>query len=402
MGFARATPAVAVLTLCLVGLAGVSVVAGAPPPKQLCDTCGSDLEGTAGPGTLDVHVDSAGDSRWVERVPLNESAADRYRDDPDPLERAVEDQDRLGHWRHVARDDATNRTIDVEDGTLVVTYAVEDAATSGVGDAWVFDYLYAGGTQDHYALEAERVTLHPPDGHRATNEPPNAALENGTVEWTGTDAGGDGAPTEKTHVTYAPDGSGVAGTLESWATTAVVFGPLVLDHAIPASVVPVAVLGIATVTTRSVGGRLSRRTVGRHVGERGRIALERLCDRLGRPLDGRTLVWFPVGAVLAAGAVVWFALGLSAALFHVPFAVAAALFLPIGYALERGDGWVRYALVAALAPVAAVVAFAPYSSPWVGPVGVGLLYLPAALSAGTVGFALSLVGRRVGTASSIR
>ncbi|MFC6768056.1 hypothetical protein ACFQE6_24575, partial [Natrinema soli] len=83
MCFAR----LAVVALCcsLVGVAGVTAVAGAPPPSQFCGVCGpgiandAEITGATEHGTLDVYVDEAGDSQWVARVPVNASAAERYR-----------------------------------------------------------------------------------------------------------------------------------------------------------------------------------------------------------------------------------------------------------------------------------------------------------------------------------
>ena len=88
-----------VLALCCVGIgaAGVPAVAGAPPPSQLCGVCDpgvandAQIAGATSHGTLDIYIDETGDSRWHARVPVNASAADRYRTDETGLEAAVDD-----------------------------------------------------------------------------------------------------------------------------------------------------------------------------------------------------------------------------------------------------------------------------------------------------------------------
>ncbi|WP_306057229.1 hypothetical protein [Natronococcus wangiae] len=380
--------------IALLGGVVVSPAAGGHPPLSVCGVCGS-LDGATDAGTLDVHVDENGDSRWIARVPVDAAAAETYRTDPDALEAAVDD----GWYRFdVADDDARDVDASVDGRTVRVAYTVPNVASPGVGDARVFDYFYLGGTQHRYDLRADRVTIHLPGDTRAATEPLNADVDDGTVTWTNGDSGGDGDIAQKTYVPYGP--AGVTGTLASWASTAVVFGPLVLEHAALAGIAPVAVLGLATVAAGRLGaGRFGTGAgIGRDVGEGGKAALEYLCGRFDRSLGRRTLVALAAGSMVAVGVAGWLAFDLSLSILLVSFWLAAAAFLPLGYALERGDAWRHFGALATLAPLASVTALAPYYVFGFGPWAAGALFLPWALGAGVVGYSLSLVGRRVAVA----
>lgn len=380
------------LLLGLVVVAASSgLVVGGHPPLSVCGVCGS-VDGATDAGTLDVHVDEHGDSRWVARVPVNDSAAETYRNDPAALEAAVDE----GWYQYdVAFDDARDVEASIDDGLVRVDYAVPNVAESRVGDGWVFDYLYAGGTQHRYDLEADRVTIHVPEGARVTNAPPNARIEDGSVTWTKSDPGENGAGgiTSRTYVTYGS--SGVTGTLGSWSSAAVVFGPLVLSHGVVASLAPIAVVGLATVVTgRLGGGRFGVATgPGRIVGENGRALLSGVCDRFGWRLGRRAVVGFAVGSVALLTLGVWLAFGAPLAALLGPFGLATALFLPLGYALERGDSAWRFGLPATASPLVATTALAPYYGFGIGPIAAWLLFVPLALGAGVLGYALSMVGR---------
>ena len=96
----------------------------------------------------------------------------------------------------------------------------------------------------------------------------------------------------------------------------------------------------------------------------------------------------------------WIAAGPALGVLVGAFGVAAALFLALGSALERGGPARRYGLAAVVAPVAACLAFAPYHVLGFGPLAAELLFLPWALGAGAAGYFLSLVGRRIGANAS--
>ncbi|MFC4544518.1 hypothetical protein ACFO5R_21535 [Halosolutus amylolyticus] len=374
-----------------VPVASAGLAVGAYPPLSVCGVCDS-IDGASDAGTLDVHVDEHGDSHWIARVPVTESAAETYRTNQTALEAAVDE----GWYRYdVAIDDARNVDASIEDGTVRVAYTVADVAESGVDGGWVFDYLYAGGTRYRYDLLADRVTIHAPDGARVTNSPPNARVEDGSVTWTS-----DDGIASKTYVTYGP--SGVSGTLASWGTAGVVYGPLVLSHGLRAGLAPIAIVGLATVAAGRLGG--GRWGVaggaGRTVGDAGRRGLDRVCTRFDRSLDQRTLAGVAVGTAALLCAVSWLAFGLGQAILLGTFGVATAAFLPLGHALERDESAWRFGLLAVAAPLAATIAFAPYYAAGLGPSLAGLLFVPWAIGIGVVGYWLSLVGRRVGGAES--
>ncbi|ELZ00016.1 hypothetical protein [Natrialba asiatica] len=393
----RSALALSFVALCC--LTTVSLVAAAPPPLSICGVCGPDsIDGASGPGTLDIHVDDAGDSRWVARVPVNHTAAETYRTNTTALETAVEDG---WHRYDVAADDARDITpsIEPESRTVRVNYTVPAVASSAVGDGWVLDYFYAGDTSDRYDLVAERVSIHLPEGYAATNSPSSSAAEDGTLTWARDYVADEFATDEfgsRTYVTYGP--TGVAGTLASWGGAAVTFGPLVTAHAVRAGVVPVVVLGFAIGTTRQFGiGRVGMFGARRSISAHGQTAIETGCAALGLSSGRRTLslLAFGAGAVLTVGT--WIAFGFANAVLVGSFVLAAASFLPLGHALERGDTaavW-GYSGLAVLGPLAVATAFAPYGSSLSLLYVVVLLFLPWSLGAGLVGYVLSLIGRRV-------
>ncbi|WP_246999592.1 hypothetical protein [Halosolutus gelatinilyticus] len=369
----------------LVVLATAALVGAAPPPLAVCSVCDG-LDGATDGGTLDIHVDENGDSEWIARVPVDGNAADAYRSDPAALDAAVEDG-----WRRydTVGDDRDDVDASISERTVVVRYAVDDVATAGVGDGWVFDYLYAGGTNQRYELAADRVTIHLPDGYQAANEPPNAVAEDGTVTWIASDArGGTGAPVQKTYVTYGR--SDVVGTLESWGSGSVVFGPLVLEHTVRAGIAPVALLGIATVAASTA--RTGRLLVP--LGGPGRSAIERGVDRLGGTVGRRTLVGIAAGTAGALGGLGWLLSGPALALLAASFGLAAALFLPLGYALECGESAWQFGAIAVIAPLVPVAAFSPYYVFGFDPLFAGVLFVPWGVGAGAVGYLCSQIGRQ--------
>lgn len=383
--------AIALCCLLIGGVAGAGVVgvaAGAPPPTAVCGVCGSTIDGATAPGTLDVYVDEEGDSEWVARVPVDEAAAERYREDPDALDADVSD---AWHGYHAARGDVEGVETAIGDGSVVVSYAVADVARPGVGDSWLLDYFYLGVTNHRYSLEAERVTIHPPEGTVVTNRPHGATVDDGAVTWSGGDgASSRGEVDEQTHVTYAPD-DGVAETAASYVTIARAAGPLILVHAAYGSVVPVGLIGIGTVVVARVG----RGPFGPTVARPGYAALDSIAGRLGRPLDRRVLFAVAIGVTAIVGAAAWIAVGPAFGTLTTAFTLSAASFLPLGDAVERGDSPWLFASLAVFVPFVAVAALAPYG-PLFGPLLSGFFFLPWAIGAVAVGYPLSLLGSRVG------
>ncbi|SFC74097.1 hypothetical protein SAMN05444422_1197 [Halobiforma haloterrestris] len=362
----------------VLAVAGAGPATAGHPPLSVCGVCGSDgIDGATGSGTLDIRLDERGDARFVARVPVDDDAAATYRTDSDALESAVE----AAWYRYdVATDEATDLEASVEDGRVRVGYDVPDVAQSRVGDGWVVDYFYAADTQYRYGLRADRVTIHAPDGMAVTNDPANAAVEGRSATWTA-----DSGITKRTYLTYGP--TGVDGTVASWGSAAAVFGPELIDHGLRASVVPVAVVGLAVLAAGRLGGRHRGAA-----GDRERAVLERATGTVGLEPTGRTLFALVVVASGLVAVGCWLTVGPGLGVLTGTFGLAVGLFLPFGYALERSGGrWIG--LLAMAAPIAATTAFAPYYVLGFGPLAGGAFFVPWAVVAALVGYRLSLTGR---------
>ncbi|WP_255194465.1 hypothetical protein [Natronobeatus ordinarius] len=425
-----------VLVSVVIGAGIVGLAVAAPPPTVICAVCDGDLEGATGPGTLDVYLEESGDAEWVERVPVDATAADRYRDDPEALEAAVEEA--WAPFSHVTGEEVTDVEGDLEGDDVVVTYAVADVARPGVGDTWLVDYFYAGGTATRYHVGGERVTIHPPDGHVVTNRPPDGHLADGAVAWDGGDPGPLASDFDsKTVVTYGPDDD-VATTAASYATIAAAIGPLAVRHGVLAGVIPALVVSggalAATRLERSAGKlrRLHARVCGRDVDELGRrIVLVGIAGVLVAPLVGYALAGQPItldsvalaagaagyavlGAIvrqlegdvrtgsllavavavaLGSGTVSWLVLSPAGAVVVASFVLSAAAFLPFGHAMARGRGAALAFGPVVAGPFAAAVAIAPVYVFGLSPLVYGLFLAPTAVLVVAAGYPLSVVGR---------
>ncbi|WP_435552465.1 hypothetical protein [Natrinema sp. CGMCC1.2065] len=438
------------LCWCLVGLIAVVAVAAAPPPTQLCGVCGpsvandAEVAGATDHGTLDVYVDETGNSLWHARIPVTDSAAERYRSNESALEAAVDDA-----WAHSHAADGDVRAVEatVEDDTVVVNYTVDDVARRGVGDSWIIDYFATGTSSTRYELAAERLTIHTPDGTVITNRLPAADVDGNEATWTNENDGArDRGFDDQTYVTYGE--GGLLGTASGYATIAHVTGPPALACGLAIGAVPGALIGLLGI----VIGRSSR----------GSAVVERVTSRLGleRPtVDAATLerllvavgiggaigflaygavatdrVFPPAAVVLSSLGVGYALLGLAAArigprletrglfvlavfatlvaaaytralaggvVYALPllFGVATALFLPIGHAFERDRRPVALLGAAALVPSAVGALVYPASPIGVWTVLVGMLvFLPWVAVVGIFGYPLALLGRTLAAA----
>ncbi|ADB60063.1 hypothetical protein Htur_1171 [Haloterrigena turkmenica DSM 5511] len=415
-----------VALLCLVGLTGIAAVAGAPPPTQLCGVCSIEatdragIDGATGSGTLDIYVDERGDSLWRARVPVDSSAAKRYRANESALEAAVDDA-----WApyHAAEGDVSAVESTLEEETVVVEYAVDDVARPGIGDAWIVDYFAVGTSNARYGRTAERVTIHAPEGTGITNRVPDAAVDGNTATWTD-DAEFGG----QTYVTYGS--GGVLGTAAGYATIGLETGPTALEHGVRGGVALSLLVGFVGVTIgrtdlgiaafdaamlerliAAVGavGAAGFLVVGVAATDAGlapgAVALASLgvgyallgsgARRLGRRLETRGLVGLSLLATVVAGGVALLLAG--PPVYAVPFCfgAATALCLPIGYTAERGRFPVALVAVAALAPIAAIASVAPVSVFGYGPALYGLFLLPWVAAVAVFGYPLALLGRRL-------
>ncbi|MFC4987207.1 hypothetical protein [Saliphagus infecundisoli] len=414
--------------LVVAGVLATAVVAGAPPPEQLCGVCGpstandAEIAGARGPGTLDVYIDDDGDSRWQATVPVAEDAAERYRTDGAALEAAVEDA-----WarHHVAAGDVRTVESRVAEGAVVVNYTVDDVAEPGVGDAWIVDYFATGASPTRYEMVVERVTIHAPARAVVTNDPAGAAVEGNAATWT-REGEVPGGFDEQTYVTYGGDGP--FGSMRGYATLAAETGPTALDHGVRGGVVPAVVLvlaGIGIGHTRFGRDAFDAATLERLivavgiVGAAGFFVVGAVTTAGGLAPELAALASLSAGyallgsgarrlarfgtrglvglAVLATVVAAGIAHLLAGPVYATPlaFGLATALYLPIGHAAERGRTPVAIVALAALAPIAAVAAVAPVYVLGFGPAVYGLLLMPWIAVVVAFGYPVALLGRRL-------
>ncbi|ELY70344.1 hypothetical protein [Natrinema versiforme] len=416
------------LALCcsLVAIGGLATVAGAPPPTQLCGVCGphvandAEIDGATELGTLDIYIDETGDSRWLARVPVNSSAAERYRTNDTALEAVVDDA-----WvrSHAAAGDVRAVDSSLEGETVVVNYTVNDVASRGVGDAWLVDYFAAGTSNTRYGLAADRVTIHAPEGTEITNRVPVAAVDGNAATWTA-DTGFD----RQTYVTYG-DG-GVRGTVTGYATLGFETGPTAIDHGVSGGLLPGLLLGLVAVAIGRIdkgidavdaatlerlivavgvvgaGGFLVVGVAATSAGPApGALALAALgvgyallgstARRFGAGLETRGLVGLSILATVVAAGVTLLFTGPPVYAFPLCFGAATALCLPIGYAAERGRFPIALVAVVVFAPIVAIASIAPVSVFGYGSAVYGLLLLPWVGSVAAFGYPLALLGRRL-------
>lgn len=434
---ARQSLILALLLGTLVGSLGVGLVAGAPPPTQLCGVCqseyGSDgIDGATGSGTLDIYVDGDGDSVWNVRVPVSDAAADRYRANRSVLAAAVDEA-----WAryHAAEDDVETVESTVDGDAVVVNYTVADVARPGVGDTWLVDYFVIEDGTGRYQLAAERVTIHAPPGAALVTDPPGAHVERTAATWT---ASADG-PLEsdfdrRTYIAFGD--SGVAGTASGYASIALEIGPPAIEQGVRAGVIPGAAVGLAGLLVGRVDrGRdafdlagLERLLVA--VGSVGALGLlAASVASTGRLFSSGLGALSPLGVgyasiaivarrghyhhtvrrvvvvaslvSLSTGALLWLLGGWFATAAFL-FALATALFLPMGYVSDRRSGRFAPVFFAAIAG-GAVIASAVVLSLILTPRGLGvyLYWLLLAFWASVVitfGYPVALVGRQLAAA----
>ncbi|MXV64166.1 hypothetical protein GS429_19270 [Natronorubrum sp. JWXQ-INN-674] len=430
----------AVLCCTLLALAGVAVVVGAPPPTSLCGVCGpgvvddSEIDGSTGPGTLDIYVDETGDSLWSARVPVTDSTADRYGANETALESAVDDA-----WvtPHAAGGDVRTVASTVDDGAVVVNYTVNDVARPGVGDAWLVDYFADVASNTRYSVTAERVTIHAPDGTVVTNDPAHASVDGNTATWTRDDGSASGGDfSRQTYVTYGEDS--VRGAASGYATIGLERGPPALERGVLGGLLPGTLLVLAGVAVgRYDPGRetLSPATLERlfvAVGTLGAVGLLALSvAATGRPLSPglgalsalgigyasigiaarrstyrhttRGLAGIAGLVTLGTGVLLWI-FGGAVAVIALPFALATACFLPLGR-VSTNRSKPAFAALFAVLPALALIAGAVSLAFLVSPAGLGVILYWLLLAFWGVlivafGYPLGLMGRRLAEAET--
>ncbi|USZ69761.1 hypothetical protein NGM10_16830 (plasmid) [Halorussus salilacus] len=245
------TALLAVLTLLAAVALATAAVPASSPPEPLCSVCGADFERSGdergvdamvAQSTVEVAVGEDATARWTVRNRLaNESAADRFREDPGLLDEVVAGA--LEHGNpHDGVSDVSSR---VDDGTVVVAFEHESFAERVRGDALVVDYLHTHGGRESYVLDADRFAVVGPDGHVVVNDPAMGRVGDGRVTLVPDGEGYGSDHVDDTYVAFAPD-DGLLATAAVRVAFAERALPVVLDNlAVLAPAALAVVVGLA-------------------------------------------------------------------------------------------------------------------------------------------------------------
>lgn len=451
--------ALAVLAVAaVVAPAAMAPAAASTPPERLCPVCGEQLERvaayeldtsvTAGDGELRMVVDDAGDAALRARVPLNDSTAERFRENASAMDAVVaaafsgEGAARSAFGAERAR----NVSAAMDGDAMVVTYEIPGVARRARGGVLL---VTAFGERERYVdTNVDRFELVGPDGYVVANQPRTGTVQSTElrdserstgegVVWEPVDGeyGGDDGRLERgTYVAFAPD-DGLAARANAELAVASTVGPQMFDDAVavggPTGVVlALALLGCLFLVGESATPERDARwlaAVGASVAVGG--ALWRLVE--GIDLVGSSnlpLLAVPVGvaalgslsmrsppvasvreAALRAGGTVGLAGVLAIALLPAPLTPVAAVstvlvggFYLVGVLDER-VGW-PVALAFALVVATPFVAVLP-RMPLAGGFGAGfvgflltaltVLVVPVGVLAYRVGASARVTGERV-------
>lgn len=178
-----ALPAVLVAALLL---AAIAPALASPQPDPVCGACGSafedaaEEEGLAVNGTnstATVHVHANGSATWVVTNHVNESAADRLREDPTLLDRVAK-RAATGGWGlpGVYDDgDVQFESAGIDGRTVTIRFVDPDAGQHHAG-VLVIDYLHSQGIRGGWILNADTFTIVGPPGTTVVNDP-RAAID---------------------------------------------------------------------------------------------------------------------------------------------------------------------------------------------------------------------------------
>lgn len=193
----------------------VAPAAASPQPSPVCAYCSSSFEDGAdehgiaasvGESTVDVHVHENGSATWVVRNRL-ETGADAFRESPEKISRVGDGlQSRNGGLASNA--EFVSATVDGD--TAVLVYR-DPAAVDRHAGVLVVDYLHDDGNEPWYVINADRFTIHAPEGSLVTNSPDSGLVDEASVTWNGDSSSGypsssatvDGSP----YVVFGPDTS---------------------------------------------------------------------------------------------------------------------------------------------------------------------------------------------------
>jgi hypothetical protein len=429
--------------LAVVATAVATPAAGSPQPTPTCRFCGFAFERAADDlgvavdveaSTADVRIHENGSATWTVRNTL--ASAGAFRDDSGQLDAVA---GRLAERGHGPPDDPVLVDAHRDGDVAVLVFRDPDAAERRAG-LLVVDYFHDGGYEPWYHVNADRLSVHGPEGRAVTNDPTGVAVEDGTATWRGNGSAElyRGTTLEGSPYLVFADRHSAATELRTTAALALATLPVVADSAeayllpqtlafalalagvvavvrgrrVPlapettatvlaaagalAAVVPVAVHGVGWL----FGPPLFALGFGVLVVAGGDAVDRRLAAARGRVAVGASLlaVTYLVTVVAGTAGAAWDR-PLVAAARSTAFALPFAAFVPLGGVLDDA--------VERLLPwaVAAVVAFAVVPPTFVDfadpPTGfgsgiVGILLFLAAVAAPVLGVPFLALGRSFG------
>lgn len=252
------SPVRAALLVILIVLLGAGVVSvgpsnASPQPTPICPNCGVQFEDAAAEhgydvtvtgSDVDVHIQADGSARWTTRTTLSDSGPTNL------TESAARD---VVTTRVDSHPLGTPRGVDVtlDDRLVVVTYTLDDVATTRTGVLLV-DAFYRG-YDSWWVVNADRFTVHAPDGHRLANDLPadtNATAV--TYQGTSQDRFGGESIASDTFIAFTPEGSMFPDARADIAIAAYLF-PAALGDVIRVAIVPTLLLSAAVLIYPRLG-----------------------------------------------------------------------------------------------------------------------------------------------------
>lgn len=208
----------------------LGVAAASASPTPVCALCDGRFAATATDAgepvevessEIRLHVDERGVGHWTVRTRVNDSAADRFADDPAALRSvaraALESEyvyDKTGY---------RNLSVAVDGDVLVFSYALPDMADREFGSVLLVDYFHETDAYSGTVRASGGLRLTGPEGTTVANDPHEATVSGDAVELSGYFDG-------RTYVAFAPDDD-----LANRATAAVVVvtrtGPTIVTGA---------------------------------------------------------------------------------------------------------------------------------------------------------------------------
>ena len=163
--------------------------AASPQPTPVCRFCGGqfvDVASEAGVNVtvasseVDVHLRPDGSARWEVGLELaNGSAA--LADAPGALESIAR---ALAEEGYGLPEEPTLVDAGQDGDRVTLTYRAPNAAERHAG-LLVVDLLHDDGGEPWYHVNAERFTIHGPDGTVVANTPESGTVDGRSVTWTG-------------------------------------------------------------------------------------------------------------------------------------------------------------------------------------------------------------------------